>query len=111
MKTGISDLNFIPRASYAPPIPDTMNRSPEQPRPVKRGSAALFCPSEKSRLGPRNRYIGERLGDYALINAPDPITTICKDGFIASISSLYVFLIDKGDRAGAHPYNRVLARA
>jgi hypothetical protein len=50
-------------------------------------------------------------GNYALINAPEPITTMCKDGFIASIPSLYVFLIDKGDKASAHPYNRVLARA
>jgi hypothetical protein len=55
--------------------------------------------------------LDECFGDYALINAPEPITTMCKDGFIASIPSLYVFLIDKGDKAGAHQYNRVLARA
>ena len=73
-----------------------------------------FCPVR--RLTARNpefqpSQLDECVGDYALINAPEPITTMCKDGFIASISSLYVFLIDKGDKAGAHPYNRVLARA
>jgi hypothetical protein len=40
-----------------------------------------------------------------------PITTICKNGLIASIPSLYVSLTDKGDKAGVHPYNRILARA
>ena len=64
----------------------------------------------KSRI-PATNLLDERIGDYALINAPEPIITMCKDGFIASIPSLYVFLIDKGDKAGAHPYNRVLARA
>ena len=30
---------------------------------------------------------------------------------IAFIPLLYVFLTDKGDKAGVHPYNRILARA
>jgi hypothetical protein len=42
---------------------------------------------------------------------PEPITTICKDGLTASIPLLYVFLIDKGDKALVHPYNRILACA
>jgi hypothetical protein len=42
---------------------------------------------------------------------PRSITTICKNGLTASISVLYVFLTDKGDEAGVHPYNRILARA
>jgi hypothetical protein len=42
---------------------------------------------------------------------PRPITTICKNGLTASISVLYVFLTDKGDEAGVHPYNRILASA
>ena len=42
---------------------------------------------------------------------PEPITTICKNGRITSIPSLYVFPTDKGDIAGVHPCNRILARA
>ena len=42
---------------------------------------------------------------------PRSITTICKNGLAVSISVLYVFLTDKGDGAGVHPYNRILARA
>ena len=41
----------------------------------------------------------------------EPITIICKDGLTTSILLLYIFLTDKGDNAGVHPYNRILARA
>jgi hypothetical protein len=41
----------------------------------------------------------------------EPITTMCKNGFIASIPLLYVLLTDKEDKAGVHPCNRILACA
>ena len=40
-----------------------------------------------------------------------PPTSMCKNGFIASIALLCVFPTDKGDKAGVDPYNRILARA
>ena len=41
----------------------------------------------------------------------EPIPTMCKNGFIASIPLLYVLLTDKEDKAGVHPCNRILACA
>ena len=58
----------------------------------------------------------ECFGDYLKIengrsaDYPESITTMCKNKF-ASITSSYVFLTDKGDKAGEHPYDRILARA
>jgi hypothetical protein len=40
-----------------------------------------------------------------------PGISMCKDGFIAFIALLQVFLTCKGDKAGVHPYNRNLAGA
>jgi hypothetical protein len=42
---------------------------------------------------------------------PEPITTICKNGTHRINPIVVRFLTDKGDKAGVHPYNRILARA
>jgi hypothetical protein len=76
------------------------------------GAPALRCHDlEFVRIAFANMLDYLKINNWRSSETPEPIATMCKNRFIASIELLYVFPTDKGENTGVHPYNRILARA
>ena len=79
--------------------------------PISGAPARLCCDQELTCIAFANMLDYLNIENGRSSEYPGPITTICKNGLFASILLLYVFPTDKGDKAGVHPYNRIVARA
>jgi hypothetical protein len=77
----------------------------------RRFSRVLFVNRKLARIAFANMLDYLNVENGRSSEYPEPTTTACENELITSISLLYVCLTDKGDDAGVHPYNRILACA